>query len=53
MPSITLKDIPADLHAQLAMEAETNYRSLARKSLRGGNEASTSMSVSPPPRSTG
>jgi hypothetical protein len=31
MPSITLKDIPADLHAQLAMEAETNYRSMAQE----------------------
>ncbi len=31
MSSITLKDIPADLHAQLAMEAETNYRSLAQE----------------------
>ena len=31
MASITLKDIPADFHAQLAMEAETNYRRLAQE----------------------
>lgn len=28
MPSITLKEIPADLHAQLKQEAEANFRSM-------------------------
>jgi len=28
MPSITLKDIPEDLHAQLKQEATANFRSL-------------------------
>ena len=31
MKSITLKDIPIDLHAQLKLEAETNFRSVAQE----------------------
>ena len=31
MKSITLKDIPADLDAQLKLEAETNFRSMAQE----------------------
>ena len=33
MPSITLKDLPADLHAQLKLEAEANFRSVAQEAL--------------------
>jgi hypothetical protein len=33
MASITLKDLPADLHGQLKQEAEANYRSLAQEIL--------------------
>ena len=33
MASITLKDIPEDLHAQLKSEAEANYRSLTQEAL--------------------
>lgn len=33
MASITLKDIPADLHAQLKQEADANYRSLNQELL--------------------
>lgn len=33
MPSITLKDIPEDIHAQLRSEAEANYRSMAQEVL--------------------
>jgi hypothetical protein len=33
MPSITLKDIPADLHAQLKMEADANFRSLNQEAM--------------------
>ena len=33
MASITLKDIPDDLHALLKSEAEANYRSLAQEVL--------------------
>ncbi len=33
MASITLKDIPDDLHAQLKVEAEANYRSLSQEML--------------------
>jgi plasmid stability protein len=31
MASITLKDLPADLHGQLRLEAEANFRSLAQE----------------------
>jgi hypothetical protein len=31
--SITLKDLPADLHGQLKLEAEANFRSLAQEAL--------------------
>lgn len=33
MASITLKGLPADLHAQLKLEAEANFRSLAQEVL--------------------
>ncbi len=33
MASITLKDIPEDLHAQLKAEAEANFRSLTQEAL--------------------
>lgn len=33
MASITLKDLPADLHGQLKLEAEANFRSLAQEVL--------------------
>ena len=33
MPSITLKDIPANLHAQLKTEAEANFRSVPQEAL--------------------
>ncbi len=33
MASITLKDLPADLHGQLKLEAEANFRSLAQEAL--------------------
>jgi len=33
MASITLKDIPADLHAQLKQEADANYRSLNQEAM--------------------
>ncbi|HEY1718770.1 MAG TPA: Arc family DNA-binding protein [Verrucomicrobiae bacterium] len=33
MASITLKDIPVDLHAQLKQEASANYRSLNQELL--------------------
>ena len=33
MASITLKDLPADLHGQLKTEAEANFRSLAQEVL--------------------
>ncbi len=33
MASITLKDIPEDLHAQLKREASANFRSLNQESL--------------------
>ncbi len=33
MPSITLKDIPADLHAQLKREASANFRSLNQEAM--------------------
>jgi|KBSMisStandDraft_5_1062788.scaffolds.fasta_scaffold2273360_2 hypothetical protein len=33
MASITLNDIPEDLHAQLKAEAEANYRSLDQEAL--------------------
>ena len=33
MPSITLKDIPLDLHGQLKQEADANYRSLCQEAL--------------------
>jgi hypothetical protein len=33
MASITLKDIPVDLHAQLKQEADANYRSLNQEVL--------------------
>lgn len=33
MPSITLKDIPEDLHAQLKQEADANFRSLPQEAL--------------------
>ncbi|MDD5138784.1 MAG: Arc family DNA-binding protein [Verrucomicrobiales bacterium] len=33
MASITLKDIPADLHAQLKQEADANFRSLNQELL--------------------
>lgn len=33
MASITLKDIPEDLHAQLRVEAEANFRSLTQEAL--------------------
>jgi hypothetical protein len=33
MASITLKDIPEYLHAQLKAEADANYRSLTQKAL--------------------
>lgn len=33
MASITLKDIPVDLHAQLKQEADANYRSLNQELL--------------------
>ena len=33
MPSITLKDIPADLHAQLKNEAASNFRSLTQEAM--------------------
>jgi hypothetical protein len=33
MPSITLKDIPEDLHAQLKQEGEANFRSMAQEVL--------------------
>lgn len=33
MPSITLKDIPDDLHAQLKAEAEANLRSLNQEAI--------------------
>ncbi len=31
MASITLKDLPADLHGQLKLEAAANFRSLAQE----------------------
>ena len=34
MASITLKDIPVDIHAQLVREAEVNHRSLNGEALR-------------------
>lgn len=34
MPSITLKDIPDALHAQLVREAEANRRSLTGEAVR-------------------
>ena len=33
MSSITLKDIPEDLHAQLKSEAQANFRSLNQEAL--------------------
>ena len=33
MASITLKDLPEDLHGQLRLEAEANFRSLAQEAL--------------------
>ena len=33
MASITLKEIPADLHAQLKQEADANYRSLNQEAM--------------------
>ena len=33
MPSITLKDIPEDLHAQLKREAEAHFRSVDQEAL--------------------
>ncbi len=33
MASITLKDIPEDLHAQLKREAEANFRSLTQEAM--------------------
>ena len=33
MPSITLTDIPEDLHAQLKQEAEAHFRSLNQEAL--------------------
>jgi len=33
MPSITLKDIPEDLHAQLKREAAANFRSLSQEAM--------------------
>jgi plasmid stability protein len=33
MASITLKSLPEDLHAQLKVEAEANFRSLAQEAL--------------------
>jgi plasmid stability protein len=33
MASITLKDIPEDLHAQLKSEADANYRSLTQEAM--------------------
>jgi hypothetical protein len=33
MASITLKDLPADLHGQLKLEAEANFRSLAQEAV--------------------
>ena len=33
MASITLKDIPQDVHAQLKIEAEANYRSVSQEAL--------------------
>jgi len=33
MASITLKDIPVDLHAQLKQEAAANYRSLNQEAM--------------------
>jgi plasmid stability protein len=34
MPSITLKDIPEDIHARLVREAEANHRSVDGEALR-------------------
>ncbi len=34
MPSITLKDIPEEIHARLVREAEANHRSLDGEALR-------------------
>jgi plasmid stability protein len=34
MASITLKDIPMELHAQLKNEAAANFRSLAQEAMR-------------------
>ena len=31
MPSIVLKDLPEDLHAQVKMEAEANFRSVPQE----------------------
>jgi len=33
MASITLKNLPADLHGQLRLEADANFRSLAQEAL--------------------
>lgn len=33
MPSITLKDIPTELHAQLKIEAAANFRSLSQEAM--------------------
>ncbi len=33
MPSIILKDIPEDLHAQLKQEADANFRSLTQEAM--------------------
>ena len=33
MTSVTLKDLPEDLHGQLRLEAEANFRSLAQEAL--------------------
>jgi hypothetical protein len=33
MPSITLKEIPVELHAQLRMEAAANFRSITQEAM--------------------
>ena len=33
MPSVTIKDLPGDLHGQLKREAEANFRSLNQEVL--------------------
>jgi len=46
MPSVTLRDLPPDLHAQLKQQAEANYRSLIL-CLLAARPSATQATVSP------